>query len=332
MPDKHGSLKPVHKAMADARPEKDAVRQLWLERAHYHSSQSLNLGDPLYLTLSGAEGEELSLLIEAGLLKLTETNSIAAEYQHRVVAIEHNSLAYSQLQAKFPGLKIIRETVAAYIHGPTRTRYPDGECSRICRSRIVNLDLNQTWSPQLFEGHWIVPVARWIEKFAEMHSRAPKLPWTLFLTLHGECPWQAASAALIGDEIKTISGLSDAIKSNAKEWLTSALFSQIIEAAIANYIDLEPELQQRVLMWLVPSVIVRDCATQGWSISIRHNLRYGRPPHHAPMVTWIIDFNIPGREALSYDQELFTGLTDVLNSVGYIDAKGHIKYYERPFS
>lgn len=327
MPNQQGSLRPVHQAMAEARPEKSAVRKLWIERAVHHSTRSPNLEDPLYLTLSGAEGEEISMLIDAGLLKLTEVNSIDSRFQHRVVAIENNHVAYTRLQTKFPGLKIIRDPVSELLHGSTRTRYPQGEREQICRSRIVNLDLNQAWNPQLIDGHWIVPVARWIQKFAEMHARAPKLGWSLFLTLHGECPWQAPSASLIGDEIRALSEFHTAIKNNVENWLTSPVFTQILGNAISNYKDLDVELQQRVLMWLVPSVIVRDCAAQGWSISIHHNLRYGRPPAHAPMVTWIIDFNVPEREALSYERELLAGLTDVLNKAGYIDARGRINFY-----
>ena len=329
MRNRQGTLQPVHQAMVEARPEKSAVRKLWIERAVHHSCQSPNLDDSLYLTLSGAEGEEISMLIEAGLLKLTEVNSIDSKFQQRVVAIESNHVAYTRLQTKFPGLKIIRDPVSELLRGSTRTRYPQGEPERICRSRIVNLDLNQAWKPQLVEGHWMVPVARWIQKFAEMHARSPKLGWSLFLTLHGECPWEAPSASLIGDEIRALSELHAAIKNNVENWLTSPVFTQILENAISSYKDLDVELQQRVLMWLVPSVIVRDCATQGWSISIRHNLRYGQPPEQAPMVTWIIDFNVPGREALSYDRELLAGLTDVLNRAGYIDARGNVNYYDR---
>lgn len=329
MPSQQGALRPVHHAMSDARPEKNAVRKLWIERAVYHSRQSLNLNDPLYLTLSGAEGDEFSLLINAELLKLTEVGSIDAAYQHRVVAIENNHSAYAKLQTKFPGLKIVRNTIEELLHGTTRVRYPQGETEKICRSRIINLDLNQAWNPQYIDGHWIVPVARWIQKFAEMHSRSPKVAWSLFLTLHGECPWQAASAALIGDEIRTITGLSEAIKNDAEKWLTSPVFSKIIEHAISNYKNLDIHLQQRVLMWLVPSVVIRDCAAQGWSISIKHNLKYGKPPEHAPMVTWVIDFNVPSRDALSYQQELLDGLTDVLNNAGYIDVNGKINYYGR---
>lgn len=327
MPSQQVSLRPVHQAMADARSEKKAVRELWLERALFHSGRSSNLCDPLYLTLSGAEGEEFSMLINAELIKLTEVGSIDAAYQHRVVAIENNHSAYAQLQTKFPGLKIVRNTVEELLHGTTRVRYPEGETEKICRSRIINLDLNQAWNPKLIDGHWIVPVARWVQKFAEMHSRSPKLEWSLFLTLHGECPWQAASAALIGDEIRAITELSVAIKNGAEDWLTSPVFSRIIDHAISSYRDLDAELQQRVLMWLVPSVIIRDCANQGWSISIHHNLKYGRPPEHAPMVTWIIDFNVPQRDALSYQQELLDGLMGVLNKAGYIDADGNIKHY-----
>lgn len=328
MVDQQGVLKPVHQAMAEARPEKNAVRKLWIERAIQHSLLSENINEPLYLTLSGAEGHEFTMLIEAGLLKVTEVNSIDSKYQHRVVAIENNHSAYTQLQTKFPGLKIIRDPIESMIHGTTRTRFPQGELEKICRSRIVNLDLDQAWKPQNIDGNWIVPVARWIEKFAEMHARAPKLGWTLFLTLHGECPWRAPEASLICDEINAITGLDNAIKNSAEGWLTSKVFSDILNDAIKNYIDLESELQQRLLMWLVPAVIVRNCAAQGWSISIQYNLHYGRPPEHAPMVTWIIDFNVPERPALNYQQELLAGLTEILNKAGYVNGEGIINFYQ----
>jgi hypothetical protein len=328
LPNQHqGELQAVHQAMAEARLEKQAVRNLWLERAIYHSEQAPDLKDTLYLTLSGAEGAEFSLLIDAGLLKTTEVNSIEADYLRRVIAIEQNHAAYIQLQSKFPGLQIIRNTVEQLLHGNTRTRFPENDRLRICRSRIVNLDLNQAWSPYLIEGQWIVPVARWIEKFAEMHAVAPQVPWSLFLTLHGECPWRAPASEVITDEIRVISTMDNAIKEKLESWITTDVCTQILQNAIENYSSFRTELQQRLLMWLVPSVIIHDCATKGWAISIRHNLHYGRHPEHAPMVTWVIDFNVPERQARNYQHEFLAGLKEVLNTVGYIDAQGNTVYY-----
>jgi hypothetical protein len=81
--------RPVDGAMAADRPAKAAVRRFWINSAviaHQTSDDSV----PLYLTLGGAAGTDISLLAQEGVIALTEVNSIAPASQRRVVAIENS--------------------------------------------------------------------------------------------------------------------------------------------------------------------------------------------------------------------------------------------------
>lgn len=59
----------VDRAMAAQRPEKQAVRDLWVEEVRRLDTDHDEESDiPLYLTLPGRQAGDLHALIEAGLL------------------------------------------------------------------------------------------------------------------------------------------------------------------------------------------------------------------------------------------------------------------------
>lgn len=121
-----GADRRVDAAMAEERPAKRTVRSLWLvEHALYDALYPNN--DPLLVTLCGEEAREIRMLIEVGLIKLTEVGAIASESQDRVVAIERNPRAVLKLQKQYPGLKIIQQDFRALIGGDSLRRFPQRE-------------------------------------------------------------------------------------------------------------------------------------------------------------------------------------------------------------
>ena len=100
----------VDAAMADERPAKQTVRNLWLEQAQHFDELYPQDDVPLYLTLSGAEARDIRLLAEHNLIKLTEVGGIAAESQDRIVAVERS------LKCSFE----ITKAVAGFKDSPTR--------------------------------------------------------------------------------------------------------------------------------------------------------------------------------------------------------------------
>ena len=101
----NGHLRPVDQAMNQERAEKLAIRALWLEEVKSIAEQYPDSEVPWYLTLSGAEGRDIKLLIDEGLISLTEVGSIVEKDQHKVVAVENNNESVLQLQKKVRRIK-----------------------------------------------------------------------------------------------------------------------------------------------------------------------------------------------------------------------------------
>src|SRR5437016_1292392 len=131
----------VDAAMDEERPEKQAMRQFWIaEVVAAHETQPD--ASPLYTTLPGARGRELELLEERGVIVRTETGAIETPYLGKVFAIESERGAIAELQSRFPGLKILRESIENILKVTTPLRWPEGEPLEACRAPLLNLDLN----------------------------------------------------------------------------------------------------------------------------------------------------------------------------------------------
>lgn len=103
-------MRSVDRAMDRNRAEKITIRRLWLHEIR--ASAENHPGDevPMYLTLPGAEGRDIQLLVDQGLLRLNEAEvrGIIEEDKGKVVAVEANSQAIIALQKRYPNLKILR--------------------------------------------------------------------------------------------------------------------------------------------------------------------------------------------------------------------------------
>ena len=281
----------VDSAMTQERAEKLVMRGLWLECALDLADKYGLSDEPFYLTLSGADGKEIELLIKQGIIELTETGAIAEKSKNLVVAIENNQDAQIQLITKFPGLRVIREPVLNMLHGTKMTRFPDGARERDCRARIVNLDLNEAWAPELKDGEIVFPLMNAIAKLAQLHADAPRKEWVLFLTVHGQIQWPENVAKnaveFLAENFEQVPTFAAACLAH----LGSQLHESISLKESVDFGELPLVQQQKLLMAYVPKRISKLSREQGWKITTLRNIFYGDHPRHAPMVSWIFKFS-----------------------------------------
>lgn len=82
-------------------------------------------------------------------------------------------------------------------------------------------------------------------------------------------------------------------------------------------------MQQKVLMAFVPKKIADLVRPQMWRLDTKVNLRYGQLGH-APMVTWIINFNFDNRAAGRPDAVYLDSVNGILATAGHIDGQGTV--------
>lgn len=309
--------KPVHVAMAEKRPEKEVMRGFWLEEAKAYSQQYPEDTHPLFLTLPGPAAHDVRLLIDQGLLELTESGAVAEDQQFRVVCIERDGMAIAELSRQFPGMKIMEGTVEDLLQGLGQFAWPTTKNRRLFRARVVNLDLNKALVARPAAGEMVFPVIEVIRKLVELHASPQRLRWTLCLTLHGEIPWLGEVAESAQAFMRENLDRDVEFRVHATSALTQELVERLVAANTIDFKDLDRVEQQRVLMVFVPKKIAQVVQNLGWRLVTKHNFRYGTPPN-APMAAWILEF-IPAaslistpdagyREAL---REIFSNFTQI---------------------
>jgi len=314
----------VDRAMNVDRPEKQTVRKLWIEKATAVDSAEGHNSVPLYLTLSGAEGKDIDALIAAGLVSRADNNAIAEVHKFKVIAVEASPMAVLQLQRKFPGLKILEQSFQNIIHGSEPYAWPGKEHENYCRAQIINLDLNEPLRAVIDdEGDIAFPVLAWIAKLAQLHTRPPRIDWTLCLTLHGEILWDERACEFVQDFLADNFRFEEEFALACGGLLGADICEQIASGAAMNFSDLDRGLQQAILMVFVPKFLMKMVQHQGWNIDTDYNLRYGSGIA-APMVTWVCQFtwstNAKKAPAAAYRQ----GLKNIFKRAGEIDACGGI--------
>src|SRR5436190_18056504 len=108
----------VDQAMEEDRPEKITIRKLWVDLVEVEQLNYERTDQPLYLTLSGAEGKDIAALCARGVLRTTEVGAVVPEDQNKIVAVEANAPAVLALQRKFPGLKIVESRIESLLRSP----------------------------------------------------------------------------------------------------------------------------------------------------------------------------------------------------------------------
>lgn len=319
-------MRSVDHAMDQNRAEKNAIRRLWLNEVRASVENYPDDEIPMYLTLPGAEGRDIQLLVEHGLLRLTEAEirGIVEEDKGKVVAVESNSRAITELQKRFPNLRILRVPINDLIRGEALTSWPQGVHAHLCRARVVNLDLNSPLHAREQEGDIVFPVIRWIAKFAQLHAEPP-LDWSLCLTLNGGLVWDATVCRYTKNLLVENFQREPRFAESCKIHLGSALYNQI-EAPEdeVDFSSLSEAAQQQVLMILVPKLITQYVQHQGWKIRTQRNLRY-QGGGGAPMVTWVVHFTRNSGVSATPNAAYRDALANILYSKGLIRDDGQIE-------
>ena len=325
----NGHSRPVDRAMNEDRAEKLTIRSLWLEEVKSVAEQYPDSDVPWYLTLSGAEGRDIELLIDQKLISLTEVGSIKEKDQHKVVAVENNNESVLQLQRKFVGLRIREAPFQSIVRGEDMFNWPRDEDEKYCRAHIVNLDLNSPLKGMPENGGVKFPVLAWIRKLCQLHTRSPRNDWTLCLTLHGEVVWPEEVKEEVNRWMKKflLENLSrePVFARSCKEFFKDALYEQISDCNELDFTVLDRQDQQKVIMVMVPKIIADLVHSQGWSVSTERNLRYGGDGEHAPMVTWIVKFTWRGEATATPDARYKSALRDIFSGAGIVTESGKIE-------
>ena len=317
----------VDRAMAEDRPEKRTVRSIWVEQVKTVAEQFPDSKEPWYLTLSGAEGRDIQVIIEEGLISLTEVNSIAEEDQYKIIAVERNNRAIAKLQRKFIGLRIKEVDFRNLIRGEGQFSWPLGEDIKVCRARVVNLDLNSPLKAQRTERKVVFPVLEWIRKLCQIHAHPPQTDWTLCLTLHGEIVWPEDVNQWTKDFLSENLRREALFERSCKDFFGEKLFNLATRDIDTNFLDLDWEEQQKFIMVLVPKIISRLVHNEGWRVQTERNLRYGGKDR-APMVTWIVKFTWDENAAATPDALYRTALHNIFAGTGVVTDAGNIEESE----
>ena len=320
------TVRPVDRAIKADRPEKQTIRTLWVEKAREYDEQYPEDEELLYLTLSGAEGRDIEQLATNCLIQLTEVGGIAEESQNRIAAVEKDSQAVLALQKRFPGLKIYNAPFQNLLRGEGLLRFPEGDDERLCRARIVNLDLDATLNTKTSDGEIVFPILIWVKKLGQMHANAPRRDWCLCLTLHGEVHWTLEVSGAIQRFLAENFELPSDLRSSSRLLMGDELYESILGENTVDFSGVGRQEQQKLLMIFVPKKIAELVRDQGWKILTRNNLRYGRTGL-APMVTWVLEF-IWEKGAANTPAALHRqNLDQILMSAGYVNEKGQINPY-----
>lgn len=312
-----GNRRPIDDAMSADRPAKRSIRELWIEAVREHEGRTQS-EVPLYLTMPGAAGYDIQLLIDRGIVEVTESGAIADTANPPIVAVEKDSLAILEIQRRFPGLKVLESDLLNALHGTSSVTFPGGSQRDLFRATVVNLDFN---GPLLHVGTTF-PMLEAVVKLAALHTHPTWIDWTLLLTIHAEILWsesvQEDARRFLGEHCSLHAPLNDGCRALLGEGLHERLFA----ADPINLRSLSVMEQQIVLMAFVPVRIARQVHATGWRIEVVHNLRYGGEAGTAPMVTWVMDFIADSRALATPQTVLKEGLDTVLRGAGYVGIDG----------
>lgn len=316
--------RPVDRAMSAERVEKKAIRTLWLSVIREVAAQYPETEVPWYLTLSGAEARDVQLLIDEGLIALTEVHSIREKDQHKVVAVENNNQAILELQKKLPGLKIKKAQFQELIRGEKIFSWPDGDDEKYCRAHVINLDLNAPFRGTICSEDVVFPVLHWVKKLCQLHSKPPRYDWTLCLTLHGEVVWPEEVNTWIKNFLLENLRREPEFAAACREFLGEELVTLVTGGAAIDFRNLDRAEQQKVIMVMVPKMIAKLVHIEGWEVSTQHNLSYGQE-ECAPMVTWIVRFTWSAEKSSQPDALYRAALRDIFSGTGVIKDDGKIE-------
>lgn len=306
--------------MADDRPEKQTVRALWAEAVN-EAVRSGN--EPLYLTLPGAIGRDIEVLIERGLVRRAENGAIASSDLGKVVAVEFDGAAIAALQRRFPGLKILEDKIENILHSSRITAWPDRKTRSLFRASVVNLDLNAPFECRIEHDQLTFPLVELIRKIALIHGESPT-NWTLLLTLNARLHWGRDEASRLQRFLNGNFARDATFAKQSREWIGEAIYGELTSEGALEIAELDQSACQSILMTVVPKAIAYVVHRDGWRVETVQNLAYGGRAEIAPMVTWVMYFRWDPRASTDAEDVYRESLEAVHANAGVIRADGII--------
>jgi len=309
--------------MASARPAKETIRRLWIDSFQKAMDDGAGNEPPVYLTLPGAGGREIEMLVEAELIALTEVGAIAQEDVHKVVALESDNDAALELLQAYPGLNIEPKELDQFLGGQTYMNWPGRDRKRVCRAAVTNLDLNKALECSIEGGQLSFPLVSLIEKLAYIHAQDTARNWRLCLTLNATVSWKDRAFGEVQRFLSENFAQDDEFRAASTSMLGEDLVGRIRQTSV-KCSELTKRQSQEILMVLVPKRIAHQVHGDGWKVSTVENLRYGGSGKRAPMVTWILDFLWDSRSSSSPAEVYKESLGEVLDHAGSIEDDGAV--------
>jgi hypothetical protein len=316
------SARPIDDAMAKDRADKLAIRRDWVHNVVSRRHTARN-GEPLYLTLPGRAGHEISMLIEAGVLRRAETGAIHNDDLDLVVAIENDSEAVLDLKSQFPGLRVIGRSVLDLMGSDNPLSFGSIDDRPLCRAVVMNLDFNGFPMIKVQDGQLMVRELSAIQKLAAHHGHTQHIDWMLFLTFNATQVLSPEVLNAIMVFLKANMDEEPTFSQDCKDLFSPSLLKRIIDGQDGGAVT--DEERQQLLMAFIPKKIAHLTHTH-WKVVTIRNSRYGGSNGTAHMVTFSIEFHWDGRGTVEVYRE---ALQAVLSSASSIEPDGTEKQLVR---
>ncbi len=306
--------------MRDDRAAKRTVRKRWVDEVKKYPEAN----GPVYLTLPGAEGKDIDLLIEEGVIQLTDTGAIAEADIRKVVAVESNSEAVLSLQRKFVGLRIHESPIQNIISGVGPYAWPNAEISRDLCAKVVNIDLDKALKAET-NGSVRFPIIDVIQKISQLHSmrpdRSPPEPWSLCLTVNSSVNWPPEAVTyffrFLGENCEHVG-----FERKAREILGDAMVHELkAHPDEMRFEHISINHRRALLCIFLPKLILSKINDHGWSATQCTAWSYGDGTD-AAMTTVMLSFGLSQYETPA--QRYQANLSKIFDELGHIDEDGTV--------
>lgn len=316
-----GDERPVDVAMAEERPAKQRIREIWVNEVR--QQKAITAAElPYYLTLTGAAGLDIQRLIDEEVIAVTESGAIADTDNQRVIAVERNTLAVLEIQRRFPGLKILEGDIFNELRGASPISYPEGKAlKRTFQATVVNLDLTR---PLIYDdGKENFPQLEAVLKLGDLHRSVGYVDWRLLLTLRGEITWNMVVQQTYQSFFAEYSKAHADVGACANKVLGEHIYTKLQAGEHIDLTAIDTEGQQSFVMLFVPMYLIGKLTPQGWRVEVVHSILYGGEPGIAPIVTWVIRLRHDARTTSAPLTVVNESLTMLCTSCAHIDIEGN---------
>lgn len=303
---------------------KAAVRRLWLASIAQKDDFLEAPDQPLYLTLAGSEALDIQLLVDKGLVTVSETKAILPLDQ--VIAFERSPVALAALKQRFSGLRVFDADLVALMKRAHAV--PPPVDLRFLDAAFINLDLFDALEAEITGTVVRFPVIEAAVGFAHVKAARGRTRYGLFLTINATLNWSTdvrrKAAEAVRGNIEQDEEFRNAVASRfGREWVPRFQSPTLLEndGELARLFDHLGS--QRFLQLYLPKAIAYRVHSEGWRVTTRENWRY-RGYRRAPMVTFVFDVERDPRAAGNPRPIYLESLRTVLNRCGQITATGKL--------